>query len=185
MKQYQAGVLLPDHTGIYYLNDDGTFPNNENLPVIFYEHAFQISNEEEAVKQIEKLLLENHWHHPWTNGIYDYHHYHSTAHEVLICCSGDARIRLGGENGITLSLKTGDVMLLPAGTAHKCEEASLDFKCIGAYPQDQMFDMCYGKPEERSKAIENIAGVPLPVSDPVYGSDGPLIFHWQGKGTSA
>src|SRR5690606_5793301 len=99
------------------------------------------------------------WHHPWTNGIYDYHHYHSTAHEVLVCYSGDAALKIGGESGVTLRFNTGDVLLLPAGTAHKCEKATLDFKCIGAYPEHQMFDMCYGKAEERSKAMENIARV--------------------------
>jgi len=69
-------------------------------------------------------------------------------------------------------------MILPAGTAHKCLDSTADFKCIGAYPIDQMFDICYGEPEERSKNIETIARVPLPAADPVYGQDGPLVFHW-------
>ena len=134
MKQFQAGVMLPEHTGIYLLDDDGVFVNNPDLPVVHYEHAMQISNEEEGALMIEKLLEEHAWHHSWRNGIYDYHHFHSTAHEVLVCYSGQARVVLGGESGVVLTFKTGDCLLLPAGTAHKCLEATSDFQCIGAYP---------------------------------------------------
>jgi uncharacterized protein YjlB len=179
MKQFQAGLLLPEHTAILFLEDDGLFPNNEHLPLIKYEHAFQISNEQMGAEEIEKLLEENSWHHPWRNGIYDYHHYHSTAHEVLVCYSGNSELQMGGPGGVLLEFKQGDVLILPAGTAHKCIQATADFKCIGAYPQDQLFDMNYGKIEERSKAMEHILNVPLPEADPVYGADGPLVFHWQ------
>jgi len=178
MKQYQSGVLPPQHTNVLMLDDDGRFPNNEHLPVIIYEHSFQISNEDEGADQIERIIQDNGWHHPWRNGIYDYHHFHSTAHEVLICYAGSARVQLGGPEGSEVSFKQGDVMVLPAGTAHKCLEGTADFKCIGAYPVDQMFDMCYGELEERSKNIENILKVPLPAADPIYGQDGPLMFHW-------
>lgn len=179
MKQYQAGVMLPEHTGVYLLEDDGVFLNNGDLPVVHYIHAFQLSHEEEAAAdQVEKLLEGNAWHHPWRNGIYDYHHFHSTAHEVLVCYAGSARIQLGGPSGVILDFKQGDVLLLPAGTAHKCLEATADFKCIGAYPRDQLFDMCYGDTEERARAREQIGKVPPPASDPVYGADGPLVFHW-------
>jgi uncharacterized protein YjlB len=179
MKNYQSGMLLPEHTGIYFLDDDGMFPNNEFLPVVVYEHVFQISNEDAGAEEIETVLQDNHWHNTWRNGIYDYHHYHSNAHEVLACYAGVATVQLGGPSGTTLEFKQGDVWLLPAGTAHKCVQATADFKCIGAYPEGQEFDMNYGKTEERSKASDNIFHVPLPVSDPVFGPNGPLIFHWQ------
>ncbi len=179
MRYFQSGVLLPEHTAILVLDDDGVFPNNPHLPVVIYEHAFQISNDDQATEEIEQLLKDNGWHNPWRGGIYDYHHYHSTAHEVLICVTGNARLRLGGPSGASVDFKTGDVIILPAGTAHVAEGHSLDFSCIGAYPDGQEFDMNYGKTEERSKAADNIFKVPLPKADPVYGSDGPLIFHWQ------
>lgn len=178
MRHFQFGTLLPEQTGIYFLDDDGVFPNNEYLPVVVYEHAFQVSNEEDAADGLEKLLEGNHWHHPWRNGIYDYHHYHSTAHEVLLCYAGSATVQLGGPMGVVLEFRQGDVWILPAGTAHMCLAASGDFKCIGAYPEDQMFDINYGKPEERSKAMEQIEHLPHPKSDPVYGPEGPLAFHW-------
>jgi uncharacterized protein YjlB len=178
MKNFISGVLLPENTGVYFLDDDGVFPNNEQLPVVYYEHAFQISNGPDAALDIERLILENNWHHPWRNGVYDYHHYHSTAHEVLICYEGSSRLRIGGPSGVIIEFKQGDVLLLPAGSAHKSEEATADFRCIGAYPTDQLFDMNYGHEEERTRAKENIRNVALPSADPVYGPDGPLIFHW-------
>lgn len=178
MKQFQSGTLLPRHTHVFLLEDDGIFPNNEQLPAVLYEHVFQIGNEEQAADGIEKLLEQNAWHHPWRNGIYDYHHFHSTAHEVLVCYAGKARVQLGGPSGVTVDFSTGDVLILPAGTAHRCEEATSDFRCIGAYPLDQLFDICYGKVEERAKAREDILKVPLPLADPVYGTDGPLVFQW-------
>lgn len=139
---------------------------------------FRSAVQEEAATAVERVLAENKWHHFWRDGIYDYHHFHSTAHEVLVACSGSAEVMLGGPSGVEVRFQQGDVLILPAGTAHKCIEATDDFMCVGAYPLDQLFDMCYGKIEERSKEMENIQNVPLPVADPVYGKDGPLTFHW-------
>jgi uncharacterized protein YjlB len=38
--------------------------------------------------------------------------------------------------------------------------------------------MCYGESGERPQADHNIARVPVPEADPVYGTDGPLIEYW-------
>ncbi|HEX6110927.1 MAG TPA: hypothetical protein VFZ10_01380, partial [Geminicoccaceae bacterium] len=56
--------------------------------------------------------------------------------------------------------------------------ASPDLLVVGAYPRGQSFDLCRGRPEERPQAVENIARVPLPDSDPLYGAEGPLVQHW-------
>jgi uncharacterized protein YjlB len=47
-----------------------------------------------------------------------------------------------------------------------------------AYPRGQSWNLCRGTAEERAKALANIARVPLPTADPVYGADGPLVEHW-------
>jgi len=39
--------------------------------------------------------------------------------------------------------------------------------------------MCYGKPGERPQADENIARVPLPRTDPIYGIEGPVLDFWK------
>jgi len=49
---------------------------------------------------------------------------------------------------------------------------------VGAYPNGVEWDMNYGQPKERPQADENIARIPLPELDPVYGSNGPLYEHW-------
>ena len=42
------------------------------------------------------------------------------------------------------------------------------------------WDMNYGKShKEKRKAEANIREVGVPATDPVYGSKGPLIEHWQ------
>jgi len=43
----------------------------------------------------------------------------------------------GGEAGQTLTVKAGDVLVLPAGTGHRCVEHSSVFVVVGAYPHWQ------------------------------------------------
>jgi uncharacterized protein YjlB len=156
--------------------DDGIFPNN-SLPAILYKGVVEFSKGADPTV-IEQLFLKNNWGNSWRNGIYSFHHYHSTSHEVLGVYSGSVRVRLGGEKGETFELNQGDVVLIPAGVAHKNLGSSADFKVVGAYPEGQSWDMKYGKEGERPAADENIANVPMPGSDPVFGKSGPLHKYW-------
>jgi mannose-6-phosphate isomerase-like protein (cupin superfamily) len=83
------------------------------------------------------------------------------------------------EGGAIEEVCAGDVVIIPAGVAHKNLGASRDFGVVGAYPAGQDYDMNYGKHGERPRVDENIARVPLPESDPVFGSDGPLLNYWK------
>jgi uncharacterized protein YjlB len=159
------------------LKDDGTFPNNASLPTLIYQGAMEQSDDLAAI--IEETFQKNQWEGTWRNGIYTYHHYHSTAHEVLGIYQGTAKVQLGGPKGIIAEVKAGDVILIPAGVSHKNLEASADFACVGAYPSGQEYDMNYGKEGERPEADENIKNLPLPPTDPVYGEDGPLMEYWK------
>ena len=158
----------------YLLSDDGKFPNNVLLPLLIYKDAFQIYDG----KIIEEIFESNRWVNAWQDGIFNFDHYHSTAHEVLAVAEGTARIQFGGPNGIGLMVKPGDVIIIPAGVVHKNMDSDTGFKVVGAYPEGQEYDMKYGREDERPEADENIKAVPLPETDPVYGMDGPLLKHW-------
>jgi len=77
-----------------------------------------------------------------------------------------------------LSVEKGDVVIIPAGVAHKNLECSRDFRAVGAYPDGQRPDTRYGKPGERPQVDDNIARVPLPPADPVFGKRGELMTQW-------
>jgi uncharacterized protein YjlB len=157
--------------------DDGSIPNNPKLPLLIYSRALALPATDPATSVLQ-LFESNQWEEGWVNGIYTYHHYHSTAHEVLGIVAGSAIVQLGGELGVKRTFYAGDVVVIPAGVGHKNLGSSSNFKVVGAYPAGQEWDLCYGKLKERPKADTNIARVPLPESDPVYGPSGPLLRYW-------
>lgn len=160
----------------YLLEDNGTFPNSV-FPVLFYKSAFQLPNDHSPAI-IEKHFANNHWTNSWRDGVYTYNHYHSTSHEVLGIYSGDCHFLLGGDSGIQLLAVKGDVIVIPAGVSHKNIGSTLDFKCVGAYPDGRDFDINSGKAGERPKTDKNIAKLPVPGFDPIHGKTGPLVTIW-------
>jgi uncharacterized protein YjlB len=156
--------------------DDGRFPNSV-LPVIIYRQA--MPSAEASPEAMEALFDGNGWPSQWRANVYDYHHYHSTAHECLGVASGSATLQLGGPGGRSFKLAAGDVVLLPAGTAHRREAADADFMMVGAYPPGQRWDILRGDPSDRPEADQRIARVPLPKTDPVGGQGGPVLDRWR------
>jgi uncharacterized protein YjlB len=163
----------------HFFEDDGRIPNNPGLPLLVYPRALLVSADD-LPSECEALFRKNGWGGSWRNGVFSYHHYHSTAHEVLGIVGGGARIAFGGESGVTVEVEAGDVVVIPAGVGHCNLGSSGDFLVIGAYPQGQSWDLCTGEPGERPRVLENIREVPLPVTDPLYGEEGPLTEHWSG-----
>jgi uncharacterized protein YjlB len=156
--------------------DDGVVPNSR-LPLVVYRAAIPAGGDRATA--CEDTFARHDSPDAWRNGIYAHHHYHSTAHEVLGIARGHATVRLGGENGQTVELGPGDVVVIPAGVAHKREAASGDLLVIGAYPQGQRPDLCRAEPGHRDGALANIGNVRLPASDPVTGEVGPLLTCWR------
>src|SRR5262249_58697263 len=109
------------------------------LPLVLYRGA--LGSEGDLAARCEKMFDANGWPGAWRNGIYGHHHYHSTAHEVLGIARGSACVRLGGENGATVELREGDVVVIPAGGAHKRESARGDPLGIGCYPHGHRPDI--------------------------------------------
>jgi len=161
---------------LFTFKDDGTILNNPNFPVIFYPGAFKHHPHE-----IESTFNLNNWRNSWVNGVYDYHHFHSNTHEVLGVRSGSAILTIGGFRGETIEVKTGDVLVLPAGTGHKKVTSSSDFKIVGAYPNGAVYNVMTGKSSERLHALKDIQEVECPSSDPVYGNRGQVLYHWVKK----
>ncbi|WP_366248751.1 cupin domain-containing protein [Terribacillus aidingensis] len=119
---------------------------------------------------MQEVFKSNNWRNSWVNGIFPYHHYHSTVHEVLGVLSGHATVQLGGPDGEQLEISHGDVIVLPAGTAHKRMQQSNDFQVLGAYPDGMSFDTKTDKSGEYSQALQQIPKVPIPQLDPVTGN---------------
>ncbi len=159
------------------LPQDGAIPNNAKLPLVIYRGACDCSGDNAAV-DIARLLRRNDWSNSWRNGIYDYHHYHSTAHEVLVIVQGKVKVQFGGDHGVIRELGPGDAVVIPAGVAHKNLGSSHTLSVVGAYARGQNWDICYGRAEERPAADERIRRVALPKTDPLYGNDGPLLQKW-------
>lgn len=157
----------------YILKDDGEIPNNANLPLVIYPGILN-----KYMDQIDDMFLKKGWNGTWIGSVYEYHHYHSTAHEVLGVLSGHAIIQFGGKQGVTLEASEGDVIMIPAGVGHKKIESTQDFRVVGGYPQGQDKDHCVGNSSERPEVLENIKQVPLPNTDPVFGENGKLLDLW-------
>lgn len=169
--------VIHGHIATHIFEDDGLFPNNPKLPVLVYKGALHL-HPGDSSETIQELFKKNNWTNSWEGGILNYDHYHSTTHEVLGVFCGTADIILGGPEGTCVELTRGDVVIIPAGVTHKNLNGSNDFLCIGAYPEGKAYDMNYGKEEERAKAIQNIAAVKTPATDPVFGTEGPLLEYW-------
>lgn len=129
-----------------------------------------------------ELFAGHGWLGAWVDGIYAFHHFHSTAHEVLGIARGFASVLLGGPDGRRLDLAPGDVLVLPAGTGHCNAGSNADLLVVGAYPNGMWCDLRRGDPAEREEALANIAAVPPPECDPVGGATGSLMGIWGTPG---
>ena len=160
----------------YRFADDGRFPNSA-LPVLVYRQALPPDP-----AAMERVFAAHDWSNGWRDGIFDYRHFHSTAHEVLGIAAGAVRVAFGGPSGQEVTVRAGDVVAIPAGVAHRNMGQSADLLVVGAYPGGSGYDIRRGDPAEHAAAVRAIAAVPLPKSDPVLGHDGGLRRRWRTAG---
>jgi uncharacterized protein YjlB len=162
----------------FHFADDGLIPNNPELPLVLYRGGIDLAGSPDPEELIEQTFAANGWGNMWRNGIYRYVHYHSMIHEALAIARGRAHVRFGGEGGEAIEVAAGDVIILPAGTGHQLIGSTQELVVVGAYPPSGQYDLCRGSRLEHAKALAAIAQVPRPVTDPVYGDDGPLVTLW-------
>jgi uncharacterized protein YjlB len=154
-------ILLPAGEGI---------PNNQRLPVLLHRGAVAAGDADAA----EALFRRHGWRPAWRNGIHDWHHYHSNAHEALAVIDGTVRVQLGGEAGPVVDLMAGDVAVLPAGTGHRNLGSEGGLLVVGAYPNGSAPpDQLHGAPEEVERARHAIMATADPAMDPVTGGAFP------------
>jgi len=160
------------------LPPSGKMHNNKHLPLLIYRDV--LSRGSDPAGACEDLFARNGWTGAWRNGIYDYDHFHATMHEVLGIVRGRVKARFGGEGGVEAELRAGDVVVIPAGVAHKNLGASKDLLVVGAYPGggDGDDDIHTKKDGAAAKAER----VPVPPADPVFGRQGPLREKWDEPG---
>ncbi|MET3249154.1 uncharacterized protein YjlB [Burkholderia sp. OAS925] len=165
--EYEAFMLEP-HDWV---------PNNRKLPVVIYRQAVDPAIGDLAAA-FEVLFGRNEWPPQWRDGIFDYHHFHSTAHEVLGVSEGSAEVIVGGPGGKVVSISAGDVLLLPAGTGHCLQSFEGHFRVVAGYPAGQQWDI--RRDALTPQELAAMHALPFPPMDPVDGKHGPLCEHWLG-----
>lgn len=167
-----------------------SIPNTSlhNLPVLIYQ-PFP-SGGIPTPEEIESTLDLNGFQPSWRYPMYDFDHFHSTSHEVLVVIKGSQTIFFGGEGnqgGREVKVQKGDVLVLPCGVSHRARGGGggEGFEMIGSYPKGKNWDMCYGKEGEDKatiwKRVEVLGkGDGVPDKDPIYGRDegAPLLKEW-------
>jgi len=169
-------TIRPGAIEAHLVPPSGEIPNNPRLPLLVYRGALPL--EGDPARRCEELFAGNGWGGGWRNGIYPYHHFHGTAHEALGIARGEAQVRFGGPEGVLVAVKAGDIVVIPAGVAHKSEAASRDLLVIGAYPEGQAPDLRKPEPGKAADAAAAVERVPLPAADPAFGRQGPLTQRW-------
>jgi uncharacterized protein YjlB len=169
MAQFSRVLGQDNKPDILFFEDDGIVPNSK-YPLLRYRRSFS-ERKDKGAEWLEQKFLSNNWSNSWRNGIFDFQHYHSIAHEVLGIYSGEALVLLGGDKGKKVNVEAGDIIVIPAGVGHK-NLGSHDLGVVGAYPNGMPVDIIRCQPGDRPRTDKNIAVVPFPDTDPFFGGGG-------------
>jgi len=139
-----------------------TIPNHPRFAVLIYRGT---GLDDPAAARAR--FASHGWGGSWVDGIFDFHHFHSSSHEALAIVSGTATVELGGPQGESFKVSAGDVLVLPAGTGHRRATARDGFTVVGAYPAGQEdYDLLR---EADDAARARVDALPAPADDPVGG----------------
>jgi uncharacterized protein YjlB len=178
-KKQLGSAVRPRKAHGFKFTDDGIIPNNATLSLIVYRTPVRLAGDFDPAALFEELFEANGWADGWRDGIYDFTHYHSRTHEVLGIARGSAKVRFGGAEGRLLFVKAGDVVVIPAGVSHRRMTPIGDLLVVGAYPAVGKYNEYRESRDEHDRALPEVAHVPLPKKDPVYGAGGALLEIWK------
>lgn len=156
------------------------FPNTsiQGKPLFIYHTA----SRNPTATQIESHLITVGVVTPsWRYTMYSTSNFHSNTHEILSVSAGSATLCFGGENDldrVRLVVERGDVIVAPAGLAHRLGQDKGDHSMVGSYPRGQSWEMYYGRKyeAEKEKVIKNLEWFD---KDPRYGDKGSAIHTWR------
>jgi uncharacterized protein YjlB len=169
-----SGLKVTQHS----ISSHSHTPNTsiQNIPLLIYHSVFPSNITASAIESHLKavgVVVP-----AWRYTMYDFDHFHSTAHEVLTVAHGSARLCFGGQDNpgrVEIEVRAGDAIVVPAGVAHSLkEEIEAPYEMVGAYPKGKSYDMCYGKEGEEEK-IKKIKSLGWFDRDPFYGGEGPAL----------
>jgi uncharacterized protein YjlB len=160
----------------FVLEPEGDIPNS-SLPLILYRYALPPTLRSRSGCQ--SLFARNQWSGNWVDGIFDYWHFHVTGHEVLGCVAGSALVGFGGDGGVQVEFRAGDVVVIPAGVGHKrLSEKHDGFHVVGLSAGAERGES-RGRARFPSRMLGRaIASLQPPRADPVQGEQGVLLAAW-------
>ncbi|KAH7394306.1 hypothetical protein BKA66DRAFT_297052 [Pyrenochaeta sp. MPI-SDFR-AT-0127] len=170
------------HPEVYLLASNEFAPNSK-LPVLIYRNCLPRPFSEDETT----AFLESHgWVKKGSWGHIPIRHFHPNTHECYGVFQGSSTLLIGqGHNdtsgGQEIELTAGDVIVLPAGTAHCNIRSTKNYKYIGVYPEGApRWRNELGKQKVDHEAFgKEIRAVAMPAQDPVNGANGPLLRLWE------
>ena len=125
----------------HYFPSTAFAPNNI-LPVLVYRNILPQPITEETTTD---FLTKHKWHKLGTWGHIPKPHFHPNTHECYGIFQGTSTLRIGAastddsknghEQSHLITMKPGDVIVLPAGTCHSCVDSRDGYRYIGVYPE--------------------------------------------------
>jgi uncharacterized protein YjlB len=86
---------------------------------------------------------------------------------------------MGGKNGQEVIVERGDVIIIPAGVGHYSLDNSIEYQFVGGYPNGANWDIKVSLKENEATIMEEIANIPIPNTDPIFGENGPIVDYWK------
>ena len=143
-------------------------PNHPSFAVLIYHGVDGVADGPDAAR---RLFAAHGWGGSWVDGVFDFHHFHSTSHEALAVVAGAATIELGGPRARRSTSPRATCSSSPPAPGTAARPRATGSPSSAPTPAGQEdYDLLRGDdPDEVAAARERIAALGAPPSDPVGG----------------